>query len=266
MYRLRLGKSIGFLKDSFYEDLKEAKALGFDSLDFDLCGKWKQREEEIEGYRDLQRGLEAVKASGLYFNGVHVSFGPHWDFSSTDEAKRREAIENFAGIAPLIDSYSPNCYIIHGSYEPILTENRAAQIAALKQSLSEMLGITKTTVAVEILPRTCLCNTAAEAIAIVDAMASEQIRVCVDVNHFLQETSEEGVLALGDRIVTTHISDHDYINERHWMPREGLINWNALLAAFEKIGYSGVFNYEVGESLAKVKANYDALFADYNNR
>ena len=64
--------------------------------------------------------------------------------------------------------------------------------------------------------------------------------------------------------MTTHISDHDYENERHWLPGEGKINWNALIGALEKIGYRGVFNYEVGESLSAVKENYERLFADYN--
>jgi len=264
MYQLRLSKSIGFLKDSFYEDLREAVALGYDALDFDLCAKWKEREAEIEGYKKLREGLEAVKTSGLYFNGVHISFGHHWDFSATEEEKWNEAIENFEQIVPLIDEYHPHCYIIHGSYEPIPAENRAAKIAALKKALERMMKVTKTTIAVEILPRTCLLNTAKEAIEIVDSMANEQIKVCVDVNHFLQENAEDGVLALGDRIVTTHISDHDYVNERHWMPGEGKINWNALIGALEKIGYTGVFNYEVGEPLAAVKENYEKLFADYN--
>lgn len=264
MYKLRLGKSIGFLKEDFYERLDEAKALGYDSLDFDLCGKWTKREEEIEGYKLLRNGLEAVKASGLYFNGVHISFGRHWDFSATDETKRTEAVSNFAEIAPLIDEYSPNCYIVHGSFEPIAPENREAQISSLKRSLAEMMKITGTTIAVEILPRTCLLNTSAEAIGIIDSMNSEQIKVCVDVNHFLQEPSEEGVLKLGDRIVTTHISDHDYENERHWMPGEGKIDWMALIASFEKIGYNGVFNYEVAGTVADIKANYEKLFAEYN--
>ena len=96
-------------------------------------------------------------------------------------------------------------------------------------------------------------------------MASEQIKICVDVNHFLQEPAEAGVLALGNRIVTTHISDHDYENERHWLPGEGKIDWNALLAAFESIGYQGVFNYEVSNTPAEIKANYEQLFAAYHS-
>ena len=49
----------------------------------------------------------------------------------------------------------------------------------------------------------------------------------------------------GSRIITTHISDHDYVDERHWLPGEGKIDWMRLLAAFEKIGYDGVYNMEL---------------------
>ena len=86
----------------------------------------------------------------------------------------------------------------------------------------------------------------------------------MDVNHFLQENAEDGVLALGGRIVTTHISDHDYENERHWMPRAGKINWNALIGALETVGYTGVFNYESEGTLAEIKENFESLFAEYN--
>ena len=266
MYKLRLGKSIGLLKGGFYEIMSAAREDGLESVDFDLCGKWNNENGEIDEYKEIERGLEAVKASGLYFNGVHVPFGRDWDFSEINEEKRAGAVAKFREIAPLIDKYNPNCYIIHGSYEPVATEDRDAKIASLKRSLAEMAEITKTTLAVEILPRTCLLNTAKEAIEIVDSMNNSQIRICVDVNHFLQESSESGVLELGARIVTTHISDHDYENERQWLPGEGKIDWMALIAAFERIGYNGVFNYETGGSVAEVKANYDRLFGEYNSK
>ena len=162
----------------------------------------------------------------------------------------------------VIDPYAPHCYVIHGSFEPIPVENRAAQLDALHRSLCEMVTMTSTPIAVESLPRTCLFNTAKEGIDIVDAVPG--VRVCVDVNHFLQEDSVDAVLALGSRIITTHISDHDYVDERHWMPGEGKIDWMRMLAALEAIGYDGVFNYELGNDPALIKENYKMLFAQYH--
>ena len=48
------------------------------------------------------------------------------------------------------------------------------------------------------------------------------------------------------------------------MPREGKINWNALIGALEGIGYTGVFNYESEGTPAEIKENYESLFAEYN--
>ena len=265
MYKLKFGKSIAIAKEDFFDVIARAKAEGLESVDYDLCGKWNREDPEAENYRDYKKGLEAVRASGLYFNGVHIPFGRQWDFSELNEETRLGAVKAFGELAAVIDGYSPKCYIVHGSYEPVAPEERAAKLEALKKSLREMPELTKTTIAVEILPRTCLLNTSAEAIALVDSMESEQIKVCVDVNHFLQEKSEDGVLALGDRIVTTHISDHDYENERHWIPGEGKIDWVAVIDAFRKIGYDGAFNYEVGAAVAELRKNFDGLFEKYNS-
>lgn len=266
MYKLRLGKSLSLFRDGFAEQVKEAKSLGFDAMDLDLCAHWPHRDKEIEAMKGLKDGLEITKSSGLYFNGVHISFGPHWNFAHHDPAVRREALDNLREILPVIDAYAPYCYIIHGSFEPIPDDIRPAQLAALHDSLVEMTAWTKTPIAVESLPRTCLFNTAAEGISILEGIPG--VYACVDVNHFLKEKSEDAVRALGNRIITTHISDHDYADERHWLPRDerGKIDWMALLAAFEEVGYQGVFNYESAGTLAEIKANYDALFDDYNKR
>ena len=144
MYQLRLGTSLSLFRDGFADKLREAKELGFDSMDLDLCAFWPHREKEIEAMRGLVNGLEMVKSSGLYFNGVHISFGDHWNFAHHDERVRTEALENIREILPVIDAYHPNCYIIHGSFEPISDEIRPTQLAALHDSLLKMTEWTNT--------------------------------------------------------------------------------------------------------------------------
>lgn len=262
MYRLKLGLSVAISEESAEQKLRTMKELGFDSADIGLCGYRKEPEKERELILNSWKSLELVRSLGLFLNAVHVPFGHNWDFSSSDEEKRQLAVKNFKDMLAVTDPYGPHCYVIHGSFEPIPVELREAQIAALQRSLSEIVMLTQTPIAVESLPRTCLFNTAKEGIDIVDAVKG--VRVCADVNHFLQEDSVDAVLALGSRIITTHISDHDYVNEQHWLPGEGKIDWMRMLAAFEKIGYDGVFNYELGNDPAEIKANYEKLFADYH--
>ena len=42
-----------------------------------------------------------------------------------------------------------------------------------------------------------------------------------------------------------HVSDYDFINERHWLPGEGLLDWQSVLAAIKEIGYKGSWLYEI---------------------
>ncbi|MBO6263214.1 MAG: sugar phosphate isomerase/epimerase, partial [Clostridia bacterium] len=181
--------------------------------------------------------------SGMFFNGVHISFGTYWDFSDLDENKRKDAVKRTVDIFSECDPYKPNCYIMHGSFEPIEIKDRKPKIVKLVESLKEMKSKTKTTICLENLPRSCIGNTSEETIDIVDKAG---VKICVDVNHFLSEKPEDAILKMGKRIYTTHISDYDFIDERHWLPGAGKINWKKVIASFEKIGYSGVLNMECG--------------------
>jgi sugar phosphate isomerase/epimerase len=52
--------------------------------------------------------------------------------------------------------------------------------------------------------------------------------------------------ALGDKIVTCHMSDYDFVDEKHFFCGNGDINWDELIGLLEGIGYCGPFLYEGG--------------------
>jgi hypothetical protein len=169
----------------------------------------------------------------------------------------RWAITTYAGLFEPFHGDPTHAYYAFKEYnelyrlgtqcEVVYDENPVYAVAAMGDGRAAML----------------IANTAKEAVELVDSLPV-QVRVCVDVNHFLQETAEDGVKALGERIITTHISDHDYLDEKHWLPMQGKIDWKKLLKAFDEIGYLGVFNYEVSQDFTpvEIKENYDTLFSD----
>ena len=247
-YNWKIGISVHF-DEHFDENVDAVCAAGFDAIDFDLCIYWTNREREIGLYKHLEKGLEKVQKSGLYFNAVHVSFGPNWDISKLDENERIKVVERVKEIFNRCNPYKPYTYVIHGSYGTITPENRPAKIEQLRRSLSELRACTDSHIALETLPRHALGNTADEIISIVDATPG--IDVCVDTNHFLQEKTEDAIRKIGRRIRTTHISDHDYIDEKHWMPGEGKIDWQAVIKSLEDTDYDGVWTYELGLNTTK---------------
>ena len=41
--------------------------------------------------------------------------------------------------------------------------------------------------------------------------------------------------------MTLHVSDFDGVDERHWMPGKGIVDWNDVIAALVEVGYEGPF-------------------------
>ena len=265
MYKLRLGASIAYfypctltVRDDFETNLAEMKRLGFDCVDLDLCSIY-DRDMIVKSHAMISQAFELIKKSGLQLNGVHLPFGGHRDYSSLDAGYRKQLLEHTREMLQIANAYQPYCYIAHGSAEPIPPLERADKLKALGETLAEMSAYTDRYICVENLPRTCLLNTAKEHVEVIDAANKPNVKACCDVNHFLHERAEDGLLALSDRVKTLHISDHDYIDERHVLPKDGKIDWMKLIGALEKIGYQGVFNYEI---LREMK-EYTGKILDY---
>ena len=87
----------------------------------------------------------------------------------------------------------------------------------------------------------------------------------LDVNHLLFEPHAEFLKALGGKIATVHISDYDFVNERHWLPLEGNIDWAELMKGLDDIGYNGAFMYEVPRTAANITREAPLVPADYVN-
>ena len=162
--------------------------------------------------------------------------------------------------------------VVHPSLEPTAPAERAERIEYSKESLARLADAAAAcgmVVAVEDLPRTCLANTAEELFELLSADA--RLRVTFDVNHLLYGTHERFVELLGEKIVTTHISDYDFKNERHWLPGEGKIDWLRLTALLENAGYAGPWLYELSLdapdtirrprplTLADLRENFDTI-------
>lgn len=279
MYKLRLGISLQMftrgeasIDKDFVKDLDEVKRLGFDSVDVNYCSIY-NREVILQSHALIKTGLDLIKQRGIHINAIHLPFGGQRDYSKTDADFRKQLIDDTAEMLRLSDEFKPYCYVMHGGTEPVYENDRAARIAALHDSLRKLSPLTKNLICVENLPRHCLLNTIEEHRQAVDGVKEcENIKLCCDVNHYLKERAEVAVATLGDRIKTLHISDHDYIDERHVLPGDGKIDWMALIGALEKTGYQGVFNYEITRelyeyvfyTLADVKDNYEKLFERYN--
>lgn len=281
MYKIKLGTSLDYFKyekefkpilnEKFDDALAKCKKLGFDTIDFgiNMAATYTAATSALPL---LPAGMQSVYDHGLKINAVHLPFGRDTDFSDPNELKRKAAVEYAKALFKVCDPFKPRCYVFHSSCElTSQTELRDERKAALVQSLKEIAGVTKTLLCMENLPRFCLANTADETLEIVKQVGG--INVCVDVNHFLKESPESAIEKIGSLIKTLHISDCDQIDEMHRLPGQAKLNFMNIIGALEKIGYDGVFNYEISMdknnfvlcTYEQIKENYDMLFNKYNS-
>lgn len=137
-------------------------------------------------------------------------------------------------------------FVVHPSGEPVADGERAERMAYAKESLSRLAEVASrvgAVIAVEDLPRSCLGRDSSEIIELLSA--DDRLRVCFDTNHLLYEDNLMFLRAVGSKIVTTHISDYDFVDEKHWLPGEGDVRWGELYQALLESGYTGAWVYEI---------------------
>lgn len=182
----------------------------------------------------------------------HIPFGGVEDLSSPDELTRVRAISRFRAHYPAIREFGCKYLVLHPSAEirTNVKAERDERINQLRKSLREIEDDMKemgTQVALEFLPRLCIGNTLADMDQILEGMNPDIFGVCFDVNHIMNQYPmiPEMTRKLGKRLFTTHISDYNGIDECHWLPGNGVIDWKGFIDALKDIDYRGPFNYEI---------------------
>ena len=206
-----------------------------------------------------KENLPLYKDYGIELWSIHLPFSKKLDISILDDDARNFIIETNLALIEEASKHGVKVAVLHPSSEPITDEDRPARLRRSKEAIitlrkqCDKFGMT---LAVENLPRTCLCNRSAEMIELLkDTGAS----IVFDTNHSLVEDNVEFLAALansGIKIASLHISDFDGIDERHRLPGEGINKWNELFAILEKVGYSGPMMYEVPKKPKTVENEY----------
>ncbi|MBO5440119.1 MAG: sugar phosphate isomerase/epimerase [Clostridia bacterium] len=210
------------------------------------CGK---QETDSLDYEKLKEWCDkySVKIWSL-----HLPFWPFDEIDISSEALADFTVDYLSEIIKRAGKIGIDKFIIHPSGEPIDEDKRQARMDIAKKSLSALAEVARgvgATICVEDLPRTCLGRGASDILELLSA--HKDLRACFDTNHLLNEDNIDFIKKIGDKIVTLHVSDYDFINERHWLPGEGKNDWQGILNALKEIGYSGIWLYEINMDCPK---------------
>lgn len=198
----------------------------------------------------IRRAAELKKEAaetGLELWSIHLPFSGSLDISHFDDAKRDFTMKTNIELIEAASRAGIKVAVVHPSSEPISVNDREKRMEHSKNNLRILAQTAKNAgmrLAVENLPRTCLCNHSSEILFLLDGI--DDLYVAFDTNHLLVQDNVEFIKAIGSRIITLHVSDYDFVDERHQLPLEGKNDWKAIISALESIGYNGPWMYEVG--------------------
>ena len=228
---------------------------------------------------DLEGIKDECSRCGVELRSLHLPFGAEQNISHPDAAIREKSMNIDKAVMERAAKLGVVLCVIHPSSEPIEDKDRETFLGYCEENLNRLCEFGKEVgvqVAMENLPRTCLCNTSEETIQML--MKIPDLKTCFDLNHFLpvKGVKPDNVAHIyqikekaGDRLISLHISDYDFVDERHLFPFDGDNDWKGIVNALKDTGYQGYFNYEIGsyngdkagKTLQDLRANFEKLIS-----
>lgn len=251
MYDWKKGISLSFFRNEKNECtgaepevLREVRNQGFQCVELSFSHEEYFGRYHLDDPDKAEELYHCCRSLGLEIWSIHLPFSEKWDLSQEDA---EEAFRDFTALIEAASRAHISVAVLHPSFEPIQPEEREKRMTNAKKNirlLNEEAKKYGVVLALENLPRTCLGNCSKEMIELLKETGTEFI---FDTNHSLSEDNLSflnHVIEQGYCPVSLHISDYDFIDERHLLPGRGKVRWRMLLDILKKAGYQGPALYE----------------------
>jgi len=202
------------------------------------------REYKAEDYKKI---YDMAKKHNLNLWSLHLPFYPFDEIDLSWPEYAEHTLEVHSQFIKYGTEIGIKTFIVHSSAPFKDISETPVRMECAKKSLAKLAEIADScgaTIAVETL---CADTLPKHSTAMKELLSvSDKLRICLDTNHLLAgEDFPEFLENLGHKLVTLHVSDYDYINERHWLPGEGKIDWQKMISILKNIGYNGPWLYEL---------------------
>lgn len=253
------------------EHLVELKESGFEAIEL-FATRSHFDYHDVGAIETLATWLDEV---GLTLHSVHAPinesfidgrWGTAYSIAASAEHDRRQAVHETRlaiGIAHLIPF---EVLVVHGGSPQRYAAPGDNQRGAMVRSLDEIVGAATEVgvrTAVEVIPN-ALSETDALVRLLEDELDLPGTGICLDFGHaLLLGDPVEAVETASGFLISTHVHDNDGRDDRHYVPFDGIIDWEAALMAMQKIGYDRAWIFEVanlstpGDVLAKTRRARD---------
>lgn len=167
--------------------------------------------------------------------------------AAADDARRKAAVDETLAALDVAAAVPYDVMVVHcGVPEPhaAAADNHRGSLVRSLEELSPVAQRYGVRLAIEVIP-----NALSTPSALVDLIESDidaELGICMDVGHArLMGDVVDAIEACSGHLITTHLHDNRGRNDDHLVPGKGAIDWDATTLAFQKVGYDGVWMFEL---------------------
>ncbi len=243
-----------YLNDRLDRDhLVEIAAHGFDAVEVFAV-------RDHFDYHDRRAALalaEWLDDTRLTLQSVHAPIAADYaqggwpqgySLAAADEPRRKRAVAeatvalNVAGLVPY------QVLVLHCGVPAPHGQPGDNQVAAMIRSLEELSPIAAgvgVRLAVEVIPNAL--STPASLVELLESdIEADPLGICMDVGHArLMGDVVDAIETCSGHLLTTHLHDNRGRSDDHLVPGQGVVDWDATLLAFQKVGYDGAWIFEL---------------------
>jgi sugar phosphate isomerase/epimerase len=225
-----------------------------------------------EWLADTRLSLHSVHAPivGEYAQG---KWRDGYSLAAGDEARRKRAVAEATTTINLAALVPYQVLVLHcGVPEPysVPADNHLPSLVRSLEELGPAAAAAGVRLAVEVIP-----NALSTAMALVELVESEmdagELGICLDVGHArMMGEVVDAIETCSGHLVATHLHDNRGRTDDHLVPGQGVVDWDATLLAFQKVGYDGVWMFELAaaadrrpvlERAVKARKRFESLLS-----
>lgn len=257
------------------DHLVEIAAHGFDAVElFALRDHFDYRDRRAavalaEWLDDTRLRLHSLHApiAGKYSGG---SWKDGLSLAAADESRRKAAVDETLATLDVAAAVPYQVLVVHcGVPDPHAApgdNHRGALVRSLEElsPVAQRFGVQ---LAIEVIPNEL--STPSALVELIESDIDAELGICFDVGHArLMGEVVDAIETCSGHIITTHLHDNRGRHDDHVVPGKGAIDWDAATLAFQKVGYDGVWMFELApagerkqilEQAAKARERLESL-------
>ena len=257
------------------EHLVEIAAHGFDAVEvFAVKSHFDYRDRRAaialaEWLDDTRLTLHSMHAP-IAREYVHGNWKDNLSLAAADDARRKAAVEETLATLDVALAVNYSTLVLHGGVpEPQggAADNNLGSLVRSLEVLAPVASRYGVRLVVEVIPNAI--STPSALVDLVESDLEADLGICMDVGHArLMGDVVEAIETCSGHLLATHLHDNRGKHDDHLVPGKGVIDWDATLLAFQKIGYEGVWMFELAatperkavlEIAVKARTRFEAL-------